>query len=368
MLIDSTLREGEQQFGVYFDRSHKEELLRLSLAAGVDEVEVGAVGPSPEHCRELEGLLLYGAMLKDRRQSLSLWCACRPADLRMAAGLSPDRLCMTVPVSDAHIRRKLGLDRQALLGHVARMLGLARELGVAYVSLGLEDVSRADLSFALSVARLAQDKGAARLRLADTVGVLAPAETARLVSAFRAAVNLPLALHLHNDFGMATANAVEGLRAGADFVDASALGLGERAGLASLEQIAGYLTLRLGAEGYDLATVRELCASAARAANMPVPANAPMVGERIFWCESGLHVDGLYKAAELYEPFEPSRVGLSRKLGVGKKSGRAAVARKLGELGLAACGDMQSLTDRVRALSAAKGRVLEDEELLALAK
>lgn len=368
MLIDTTLREGEQQYGAYFGRGQKEEMLRLSLEAGVEEVELGAVGPGHEHCRDLEALLLYGAMLKDRRQSLSLWCACRPADLRMAAALAPERICMTVPVSDAHIRRKLGLDRLALLGHVARMLDLARELGVGYLSLGLEDISRADQDFALSVARLARDKGAARIRLADTVGVLSPTETAAMVPTFRKAVDLPLALHLHNDFGMATANAVEGLRAGADFLDASALGLGERAGLASLEQLAGYLTLRLGTADHDMDAVRRLCAAAARAANVPVPANAPIIGERIFWCESGLHVDGLYKAAELYEPFEPSRVGLARKLSVGKKSGCSAVARKLGELGLAARGDVRGLALRVRELSEAKGRALEDGELLALAK
>ena len=370
MLIDTTLREGQQQYGVYAGRDRKEELLLLALKSGVDEVEIGVAGHDQD---ELRGLALLAGMRKRSRQAVGVWCPCRPEAVALAAELPVDRVTITAPVSDAHLRAKLGIDRQELLRRLAETLAVGRSLGLPYISVGLEDVSRADAAFALTVAKLARDAGAARVRLADTVGVLTPMEIIDLVRTFKARTRLAVAVHCHNDFGMATANALSALDTGADYADASALGLGERAGLASLEQLMGYLTLKRGLTRYDLDAAAQLCRVAAQTRDGRVSESAPIVGERLFWAESGLHVDGIYKEPTLYEPFAPEAVGLTRRLAVGAKSGAAAVRRKLAELGMAdAAGDqeperVEQLVRRVRNASRSKGAALEDAEVRVLA-
>jgi len=186
----------------------------------------------------------------------------------------PERISLCLPVSEAHIARKLGLDRAGLLERLERCLELGKDLGFSYISVGLEDASRADRGFSLAVAERAQELGAARVRLSDTVGLLSPSETAGLVREFRGRLSIHLAVHCHDDFGLATANALAALEAGADYADATALGLGERAGLASLEQLAGFLTLRRGA-GYDLRAMRAMCRMAAAGRGQEV--HAPLL-------------------------------------------------------------------------------------------
>ena len=374
MLIDSTLREGQQQYGVFFTRQHKEAILRHSLAAGLDEVELGVVGDE-----DVPALLTLAHSLRAPHQHISVWTPARPKDIAAAAKLSATRVCMSVPVSDEHLKHKLRTDRAGLLGHLANMLDMAKAQGITEISVGLEDVTRADLDFALRVAKLAQSKGAKRIRLADTVGLLTPDEMKDLVRRFSRAVRVDLAVHCHNDFGLATANTLAALEAGADYADTCALGLGERAGLASLEQVAGFLALRRGDARYDLTEIREVCGAAASGTREgKLPDHAPVVGEQLFWVESGLHVDGLTKKPELYEPFDPTAVGLGRKLAVGSKSGRGAVRSRMSALKISSwqtndssrledSSSLDELVARVRQTSRALGRSLSDEELVSLA-
>ncbi len=362
MLVDSTLREGEQRFGVYFSNEVKRRLVSLLIRFGVEEIELGVVGRDG-FLPELLAFARAESTRLGRRPALSVWSPCRVADLRLAAELGPDRVAVGAPVSDAHLGTRLGWSRDRLLEHVAASLELARDLGLASVSLGLEDATRADPDFALAVARLAQAGGACRVRLSDTVGVAAPAEIAALVGRFKAELRLAVGLHCHDDFGMATANAVSGLAAGADSADVTVLGMGERAGVPALEELAAYLALRRGRAGYDLALLPELIRVGAEAAGMAVSPFKAVVGETLFHVESGLHADGVAKEPSLYEPFPPEAVGARRRIALGKKSGRAAVRRVMVELGLETAGtDLEALTERVRREAAARGRPLTDEE------
>jgi len=234
------------------------------------------------------------------------------------------------------------------------------------VSVGLEDISRADADEALDLAETAVSAGAARVRLSDTVGLLTPAATAVLVRRFAEALPVPVALHAHNDLGMATANAVTALEHGAAFVDVSALGLGERAGIAALEQVAAWANLRdkkQQSAAYDLHVLRALCLLAGQSAKTPVARNRPVVGEDIFAAESGIHVHGLLRDPALFEPFAPETVGASRRVGVGAKSGCAALAQTLARLHQPATPDA-GLMQRVRALGLRLGRPLTDSEIL----
>ncbi len=373
MLIDSTLREGAQAYGVHFGNGAKRRVAELLAEAGVDEIECGWVGQEG-----LADFLVWAAEALPTREpgpALSLWCPCREADVREAARLAQaglvQRLNIGAPSSALHREKRLGLSRAEMARRVREVVATAKSLGLAYVSVGLEDISRADADEALDLARTAVRAGAARVRLSDTVGLLTPAATAELVRRFADALHVPVALHAHNDLGMATANAVTALVHGAAFVDVSALGLGERAGIAALEQVAAWANMEAKAGRYDLSVLRALCLLAGQAGKVPVARNRPVVGRDIFAAESGIHVHGLLRDPALFEPFAPEAVGASRRMGVGAKSGCAALAHTLRRLRAAASPDAkpdakpdEGLLERVRALGARLGRPLTDSELL----
>lgn len=367
MLIDSTLREGAQAYGIYFGTGVKRRLAELLAAARVDELECGWVGQPG-----LPDFLDWAAQTLPRPEvggpALSLWCPCREGDAREAARLAElgliQRLNIGAPSSALHREKRLGLSRTELLGRVRGVVAAAKTAGLGYVSVGLEDISRADGNEALDLAFAAVGAGAGRVRLSDTVGLLTPSATATLVLRFVEELPVPVALHAHNDLGMATANAVTALECGASFVDVSVLGLGERAGIASLEQVAAWAAQQAGASHrYDLLPLRAACLLAGKTARVPVVRNRPVVGADIFAAESGIHVHGLLRDPALFEPFAPETVGACRRLGLGGKSGGAALTSALARLRQPASCDT-GLMDRVRGLAEGLGRPLTDKELL----
>ncbi|MDP3428031.1 MAG: pyruvate carboxyltransferase [Humidesulfovibrio sp.] len=399
MLIDSTLREGAQAFGVYFAPLAKRRMAGILAASGVDEIECGWLGQ--------DGLAEFMGWARANLPApaqggpaLSVWCPCREADVREAASLGVDRLNIGAPSSAAHRQKRLGLSLAEMRERLLAVVSAARAALVPYISVGLEDASRAELPEALTLARTAVSAGAQRIRLSDTVGVLTPLSTARLVGTFVRELTVPVAFHGHNDLGMATANAVTALECGASFVDVSALGLGERAGIAALEEVAAWLALRCStiaasatagvttsvttsvtggqssaALAYDLPALRELCRVVATAAHMPLARNKAVAGEDVFAAESGIHVHGLLRDPALFEPFAPEAVGATRRVGVGSKSGGAAIEAAVGaaigaplsRLRLPPCGGSggrSGLLGRVRELAGRLGRPLTEKELL----
>ena len=364
MLIDTTLREGEQAYGVYLGVKAREHIALELAACGVEEVELGWVGQEelPELAAAVRGRM--------GRAAISLWSAMREADVRQAALLSPDRLNLGLPVSDQHIRLRLNLDRGKLLALITREVGRAVSLGLPFVSVGLEDATRADPDFALAAARAALAAGARRIRLADTVGLASPLDMAALVRRFREAGVTALAVHCHNDFGMATANAVTALASGAEAADVSVLGLGERAGIAALEEVAASLVLReKSSRAYDLHRIGALCRYVAQAAGRPMAPDKSVTGRDIFSCETGLHLHGLAESPALFEPFPAEAVGGRRVLALGKKSGRRAVRIALDGLGLTCpAGKLPEVVRGVRQASARLGRPLSREEVRGLAR
>lgn len=363
MLIDTTLREGEQCHGVYFSPEDKQEILSLLLSLGVDEIELGVADGAYETA-DLAELARSIAP----HTATSLWSPCRLADLERAAKVPVDRLAIGLPVSDAHLEERLRISRDETLKRLVDMLDMARQAGFKQVSVGLEDASRADPAFLLDAAEAASRAGAFRVRLSDTVGVCDPLRLAGMVQSIKARhPDLAVAVHCHNDFGLATGNAVAALRAGADFADVSCLGLGERAGIASLEEVVAYEVLVRGNTRYQLDVVPRLAAFVAARARTDIAPRRPILGHRLFYCETGLHVDALLKNPALYEPFDPDLLGLSRRLDLGKKSGASALASKLQSLGLSISPQRRELMlAAVRAHSRDLGRPLTDDEIRVL--
>jgi homocitrate synthase NifV len=357
-IIDTTLREGAQAPGVCFTAAARLRIIAALAQVGVDEIELGAASPLhdwlPELVREARALTAPSCRL-------ALWCRCKAEDIAFAAACLPDVLSLSIPVSDRHIRERIGKDRAWALETLRRSVGQAVSLGVPYISVGLEDASRAELAFVLEAARTAERSGAWRIRLADTVGICSPGSMAALVQAVTGEVGLPVGVHCHNDFGMATANSIAALEAGASSLDAAALGLGERTGCCRLEEALGYLALVQGCRRYKPEHLPALCRTVAEAAGREIPASHPLVGADIFTCETGLHQHGLSVCPETYEPYPPERVGGTRSLRFGGKTGFRAVALHLAKHGLhLEESEIRQLTRQVRAC----GAVLSESELL----
>lgn len=363
MLIDTTLREGAQMFGTYVPQAARMEIAGRIADLGVEEIEIGWIGQV--------GLVELVASLRARDSAcdLSVWSPCRPVDVYRAAGLGIDTVNIGLPVSDLHIAERLRTDRGGLTRMLRETVGLAHSCGIGRISIGLEDVTRADQDFALSMARMARELGAARIRLADTLGVMTPDRIRELVGCFAKGVDLEIAVHCHNDFGMATANAVTALAAGARWADVSVLGIGERSGIAALEEVAAHLMLVQGHESYDMSKVRDLCELVAGHARIPVARNRPVAGEDIFAAESGLHVDGILKNPALFEPYDPTRTGAKRTLALGAKTGHGAVRAMLEQMesdGPFHC--LASLARAIRHSAGRAGRPLNRREVQTLAR
>ncbi|OQX04582.1 MAG: hypothetical protein BWK76_28535 [Desulfobulbaceae bacterium A2] len=366
-LIDSTLREGGQTVGVSFTLAQKVEIVRLLACLGIEEIELGVATARDE---ELPALFRHARGLAVGCR-LALWCRLHAEDIRLAATLGPDVLSLSVPVSDRHMTKKLGLDRTQVLARLEEAVTQARSLGLSLVSLGLEDCTRADQDFLVQVVQLAARLGIARLRLADTVGRSDPRCFAKLVRKLRKCWLGEIAVHAHNDFGLATASALACLDAGADWADVAVLGLGERAGLARLEELVGFLVLGRDRDRkrYRVEWLPLLCETVAIASGRGLAPHHPVVGQRVFACETGLHLAGLLRAPETYEPFDPARIGSSRLLLFGEKTGRRAVQLQLAALGLHPSPEvLTELVAEVREQSRCLRRPLSVEELRQLAQ
>ncbi|MEW5934889.1 MAG: homocitrate synthase [Bacillota bacterium] len=362
-ILDTTLRDGEQAAGVVFTPQEKQNIACLLDALGVDEIEAGIPimgGAEKEAVRRIARLGL--------RARVVAWNRALAEDVRQSLECDVEAVVLSISVSDIQIRKKLRATRPWVLDTMARAVEMAKGHGV-YVSVSAEDASRADPAFLVEFARRARDAGADRLRFCDTVGLMHPFAVHEAVARLVAEVpGLPVEMHTHNDLGLATANALAGVMAGAAWVDVTVGGLGERAGNAALEEVVMGLKYLLGCEtGVDTRGLARLAEYVGAAAGRPVPAAKPVVGRAVFAHESGIHVDGVLKDPSTYEPFDPAEVGMVRRLVVGKHSGVAALVNCLQKAGIEPDEElMPELLARTRQWANDLKRGLEDWELIRL--
>ncbi len=330
-IIDTTLRDGEQAPGVSFHRQSKLAIARCLDEAGIDELEIGipAMGPKvQEDIRQIRALGL--------RSQLSVWCRAHPDDMKAAARCRVGGIHFSLPVSPIQFAA-LNKNRDWA---ISRMHDLVRRaLGdFDRVSVGALDATRADRDFLEAFAAEAHAVGVHRLRLADTVGLGYPSAVAELITGLKRAVpDLDIEFHGHNDLGMATANALTALEAGALAVSVTINGIGERAGNAALEQVAMAISSHdCIRSGVDTTRLHALSQLVARHSRRPLPPDQPVVGEDVFTHESGIHCHAMFSETRSYEPFPPDKVGRSgRRFVLGTHSGTTAIRRLLDQVGIA---------------------------------
>ncbi|MHB1348093.1 MAG: homocitrate synthase/isopropylmalate synthase family protein [Candidatus Humimicrobiaceae bacterium] len=359
-IIDSTLRSGEQTAGVVFSRNEKIRIARILDEIGVPELEVGV--PSIAEAERDTIKEIIGLNLNSR---IFGYGEADPKEIAYAAECGLKNMVITVFTSDDLIKEKYEKSKAALISRLKETIKELKSNNMNFI-ISAEDGTRADLELILQIIHLAKNKGALRVRICDSVGAFDPFKTFLRINTILSTIDFPLEVHTKNNFGMATANGLAAIRAGASSIMTAVNGLAEGTGNAALEEIVMALKFLENIDlGINTSRFRELSEYVAKASARAIPIWKAIVGTNVFAHESGIHTDGVLKNPKNYEAFEPSEVGLTRQIVVGKHSGSHTILHKFKEFGIdltdSESNEILSLT---RAMSVDLKRPLFDKELM----
>jgi (R)-citramalate synthase len=363
-VFDTTLRDGEQTPGVSLTPENKLRIAQHLDELGVDVIEAGFAAVSEGEMEAVK--LIANAGLRAEICSASRGV---PSDIDAVAKSGATSIHLIIPVSDLHIEAKLRKTREQVLGITQDMVRYAKDCGLI-VELSAEDATRADFDFLKRVFSAGIEAGADRIVACDTVGVLTPERSYEFYGELSKCLAVPVvSVHCHNDFGIAVANTVAALRAGANQFHATINGLGERAGNASLEEIVVTLMalykLKLSIKTEKLYGVSQFVS---RLTGIYVQPNKAIVGENAFTHESGIHTQGMLANPSTYEAIEPELVGGTRRMTSGKHAGSAGIKATLSGMGLSPNEEqLKEIFNRVKNIGD-KGKIVTDADLLAIAE
>ncbi|WP_371478722.1 LeuA family protein [Kitasatospora sp. NBC_00315] len=337
-IFDTTLRDGEQAPANGMLPHQKLDLALRIEALGVDCVEAGFPASSPS---EFEATRLISEALTTSR--FATFCRSVRRDVEVAVragGTANHEVQLMATGSNLHLEYKRGITRKQCVEEVVDTTRYALSLGVDRVSVGIEDASRSDDELLRAITESAVDAGASRIIIADTSGCTTPDEYGALIAKIRgwAPAEIPISTHCHDDFGLSLVNAVAGLQAGADQVQATLGGIGERAGNTALEELAALLLYKQDALGLytdiDTAAMYDAYTALRAVIGLEEPRNKPIFGTYAFSTAAGIHQAGMLNNPATYEYVEPARFGRERTLLIGRHSGRTVLRHLLDQLGI----------------------------------
>lgn len=363
IIHDTTLREGEQTPGVVFNIEDKLKIARKLDEVGVQQIEAGFPAAFEGEKKAVKAIVDEGLNAKVFGFSRAVF-----KDVDAVIDCDTYGIVLSFPPSDIHIKHKLGITRDQYLDKAIEVVEYAKQHGL-YISYSAEDSTRADLNFLKKVLKSVVKAGVDRVRIVDTLGAIIPTAMKYLITEVKKIVNTPIEIHCHNDHGLAVANSLAAVEAGASVVSSSVIGLGERAGIASTEEIIIALHNLYNVGHFKTKKLCELCKLVEKISKTSISASKPVVGRNVFVHTSGIHQAGVLKDTTTYEPYPPELVGQKRTLILGKLCGSHAVAAKLAELNIKLHEEeVTQVLQRVKAISERRRSALSDEEVLEIVK
>jgi isopropylmalate/homocitrate/citramalate synthase len=362
-LYDNTLRDGEQTAGVCFSPSDKLEIAQALAAAGIRSFEAGFAGVSAEECLAIRSVMHLN--LPTRIFSLA---RLSKEDIDAACRAGVDGVTLIAPASDALLCTRGIAAPESVEQEIGIWVAYAKQKKIA-VKFSCVDATRTPLARLLRWYRAAQLAGADMISVADTVGVGTPESISRLIRELKRVLDMPVSMHAHNDLGLAVANSLAAAAAGADEVQVTVNGLGERAGNTALEAMVMALKVGYGLElGVDLRAMMALSETVARLSGREPGINQPIVGRDVFRHESGIHVQGLlHEDVSTYEPFPPEWIGRKHDVVFGKHSGKSNVQHVCREYGICLNAEQETqIVQRIKQWGQAQKRELHKGEVLQL--
>ncbi|MFQ6085923.1 MAG: 2-isopropylmalate synthase [Candidatus Bathyarchaeia archaeon] len=361
--LDTTLRDGEQAPGVSLRPEDKLRIAERLDELNIDVIEAGFAAVSEGEMQAVRRIAEAG--LKAEICSMARGVT---SDIDAVLTSGAKSIALVIPTSDIHLRYKLRKKRADILKVTEKCVRYAKDHGLI-VELLAEDATRTDFDFLSEMFEMGVSSGADRICPCDTVGTLTPESSYELFQRLRKTFTIPIAVHCHNDFGMAVSNSLAALRAGANEVHVTVNGIGERAGNAALEEVV--IALRV-LHHVDLSIntklLHDVSRLVSRLTGMWVQPHKPIVGENAFVHESGIHTHGILRHPLTYEPIAPELVGVRRRFVVGKHVGKAGLRAVVRELGLKPNGEQfNEIFGRVKALGD-RGKKVTDADLLTIAE
>jgi len=362
-ILDATLREGEQTPYVNFTVDEKIEIAKLLDRVGVDMIEAGDPSVSPNVAKAIERI----ASLDLRAEIVAHSIASRPG-IDRAKACGADRVAIFYATSKIHLDAKLHKTQGQAIDIIREHVSYAKSLGLN-VRYTPEDATRTEFEFLVQVCNAAIEAGADRISFADTLGIMQPHTMFERVQALRARL-LPckIDLHCHDDYGLALANSMAGIRGGANCIHTTVNGLGERTGIPDLaETIVSFHNLE-GVEKYNIQPLMEISSYLEKISGFFLAPNKPITGQNAFSHKSGVHTNGILKDPRTYEPFDPAILGRERKIVIDKYTGKSAVASRLEEYGIeVSAAELEVIVTRIKNIGDQR-KQLFDADILEIAE
>jgi methanogen homocitrate synthase len=364
IVYDSTLRDGEQTPGIAFSLKQKVKIAQKLNEIGVHQIEAGFPAVSEGEQKAVKKICSLG--LDADILGLS---RITKNDIDACVDAGVDMVLLFIATSDIHLKYKFKKPREFIFDKVQEGLDHCKARGIA-ASMSAEDGTRTDLDFLMQVYKKAEEAGAARIGITDTVGCASPEAIEMIVTRARQEVKVPIGLHLHNDYGLVLANAIAGVKAGATAITTTVNGIGERAGNLPLEQFVPAMKFVYGCDiGINCEKLTELCDLVGEYSKLPRPRNQPLVGPNVFAHESGIHVAAILECPMTYESIPPEAVGNRRRILMGKHTGMTYVRKRVDDLGMKASEEqLASILNEVKKQGQKKGRVSDDEFKMIVAR
>ncbi len=362
-IFDTTLRDGEQTPGVSLTPEEKVEVAIQLDKLGVDAVEAGFPSSSAGEQKAFKDLVKLGLKTEVCALTRTL-----KSDIDAALECDVKSIHTFISTSDIQMKYALNMTPEQVLNAAVGSIQYIKDHGVT-CEFSPMDATRTEPDFLKRICKAAEEAGADRINVPDTVGIMSPHSMERLIRELSGTVRIPLSVHCHNDFGLAVANSLAGIKGGAAQVHVTVNGLGERAGNAALEEVVmGLHMIYKKKTGINTQLLYETSKITSRLTGIVMQPNKAIVGENAFAHESGIHTRGVTVEPLTFEPISPEIVGRRRKLIAGKHAGKHGVKAELEEAGFSPTEDqLKEIVDRVKDLGD-KGKTVTDADLFAIAR